>query len=221
MTTTSKATTSKATTSTTTEKGESTMTTSTTLQEALDLIARAKEKDIAADRAAINVAIAVGNVIVSDAKPQAFLELAQASMDAAKAKNRTAYARFQRVERLVYYGVFCATQWHEKRNADAIAYRQATCADPLQHSFFLNGMPTSKDLVKAIRQAWRENWNSFRPLIKAKTFSLWQDPIKLERVAARRSTDERGQELANKLASFLKAENMTIAQFCEKYMAAE
>ena len=196
-------------------------TNATTLQEALDLIAKAKEKDAAADRAAVNVAIAVGNVIVSDAKPQAFLELAQASMDAAKAKNRAALARFQRVERLVYYGVFCATQWHEKRNADAIAYRQATCIDPLQHSFFLNGMPANKDLIRSIRQAWRENWNSFRPLIKAKTFSLWQDPIKLERVATRRSIDERGQELAGKLASFLKAENMTIAQFCEKYMAAE
>lgn len=190
----------------------------TTLEDAIALIEKAEKQNEAADRIAINTVIAIGNVLVSDARPIAFITLAQATMKAEKEKNRAAAARFHRMETLVYYGVFCQTFYHEGKN-NSIAYRKAICQDPLQHAFFLNGLPKDKEDLRDFRQRIRENWNNFRPLLKDKSFNLWQDPIKFERPSAKRSTDARGQDLAAKLASFLKAESMTLAQFCEKYMA--
>lgn len=190
----------------------------TTLEEALSLIEKAEKQNATADRIAINTIIAIGNVLVSDARPTAFVALAQATIKAEKEKNKAAIARFQRMEKLIYYGVFCQTFYHEGKN-NSVAYRKAICQDPLQHSFFLNGLPKDKENLRDFRQRIRENWNSFRPMLKDKNFNLWQDPIKLESRSHKRSVDERGKDLGAKLAAFLKAENMKLCQFVEQYMS--
>ncbi len=190
----------------------------TTLEEALNLIEKAEKQNATADRIAINTVIAIGNVLVSDARPTAFVALAQATMKAEKEKNKAAVSRFQRMEKLIYYGVFCQTFYHEGKN-NSVAYRKAICQDPLQHSFFLNGLPKNKEDLRDFRQRIRENWNSFRPMLKDKNFNLWQDPIKLESRSNKRSAEERGKDLGAKLAAFLKAENMKLCEFVEAYMS--
>ena len=190
----------------------------TTLEDAILLIEKAERQNEMADRIAINTIIAIGNVLVSDARPTAFVALAQATMKAEKEKNRAALARFSRMERLIYFGVFCQTFYHEGKNS-AVAYRKAICQDPLQHSFFLNGLPKDKENLRDFRQRIRENWNSFRPMLKDKNFNLWQDPIKLESRSHKRSAEERGKDLGVKLAAFLKAENMKLCEFVELYMS--
>lgn len=198
--------------------GNATAEKATTLEEAIALIEKAEKQNETADRIAINTIVAIGNVLVSDARPTAFITLAQATMKAEKEKNRAAIVRFQRMEKLIYYGVFCQTSYHENKNS-SIAYRKAICQDPLQHSFFLNGLPKDKEDLRDFRQRIRENWNSFRPLLKDKKFNLWQDPIKLESRSNKRSAEERGKDLGAKLAAFLKAENMKLCEFVEAYMS--
>ena len=190
----------------------------TALEEALGLIERAERQNETADRIAINTIVTIGNVLVSDARPTAFIALAQATMKAEKEKNKAALARFSRMERLIYFGVFCQTFYHEGKNS-AVAYRKAICQDPLQHAFFLNGLPKDKEDLRDFRQRIRENWNSFRSLLKDKSFNLWQDPIKLESRSHKRSTEERGKDLGTKLAAFLKAENLKLCDFVELYMS--